>query len=453
MDEKHLTERALTCAEEAMKAGAEQAEAYLIADRSLTVTANSGRVENILQANPVGLGLRVIEQERQGFVFTSDFRLDSLKTLAAKAVFLAGKGTPDDANGLPEELEAAAGSDELRIFDRAIAELDPDAAIALVLRMEKAAYDFDKRVKSTQACNFSAGEECVVIANGAGRSQSFRSTSSALVAGVVAQNADGPMQSAFYFSTSCSLSKLEKAEHVGAEAARRAVSLLGATSVKAQRVPVVLSPEVAAEWMSNIFYALDGEEALKNTTFLSDKLGEKVGSTLVTLVDDGIMPEGVMSRPFDAEGVPTAYNVLIDKGKVSGFVYNTYSARRAQTHSTGNASRGYDAPPGVGHHNLHLKPGKSTAEEIIASVKNGLYVVSTGAFGFNPNTGDYSYEAAGLWIKDGALSSPVHEITIASNSLEMLAGVDMVANDLKFRGSANAPTIRIAEMAIAGREG
>jgi PmbA protein len=386
-------------------------------------------------------------------VFSSDFRKESLETLAGKAVFLAGKGTPDEANGLPEELGQSVGARELRIYDPSVAELDPDRAIAQVLEMEKAAYDHDKRVKSTQACNFSAGEEIIAVADGAGRSLSFRSTSCALVAGVVAQGDDGPMQSAFHFSASCSSSRLDRAEAVGNEAARRAVSLLGATSVKAQRVPVVLCPDVAADWIGSIFYSLDGEAALKNTTFLADKLSEKIGSTLVTLVDDGVMPDGIMSRPFDAEGVPTAHNVLIEKGVVSGFVYDTYAARRAGTRSTGNASRGYDSPPGVGHHNLYLLPGQSTAEEIIAGVENGLYVLSTGAFGFNSNTGDYSYEAAGLWIKDGALASPVHEITIASNSLEMLAGVDMVANDLKFKGATNAPTLRIAEMAVSGREG
>jgi PmbA protein len=132
-------------------------------------------------------------------------------------------------------------------------------------------------------------------------------------------------------------------------------------------------------------------------------------------------------------------------------VYDTYAARRADTRSTGNAYRGYDSPPGIGHHNLYLQPGQSTAAEIIASVENGLYVLSTGAFGFNSNTGDYSYEAAGLWIKNGDLASPLHEITIASNSLEMLAGVDMVADDLKFNGAANSPTLRIAEMAVSGR--
>jgi len=452
MDEKHLVDRALTCADKAMKAGADQAEAYLGAGSRLTVSANNHQVENILQANPAGLGLRVIADSRQGFAYSSDFRDDALETLAGKAVFLAKAGTPDDANGLPDELARGADAGRLELHDRSLAEPDPTAAIAQVLEMEKAAYGHDKRVKGTQACDFSAGEEIVVVADGTGRVLSFRSTSCVLVAGVVAQEGNGPMQSAFHFSASRSRSRLKTPEEIGAEAARKAVSLLGAKSVRAARVPVVLSPEVASDWIGNIFHCLDGEAALKNTTFLSDKLGRRIGSDLVTLVDDGIKPYGIMSRPFDAEGVATARNVLIEKGLCSRFAYDTYAARRAGKRSTGNASRGYDSPPGIGHHNLYLQPGQNTVEELVSGVDNGLYVVSTGAFGFDPNTGDYSYEAAGLWIRDGAFSFPVHEITIASNSLDMLAAVDMVADDLNFKGAVNSPTIRIAEMALSGRE-
>jgi PmbA protein len=453
MKNKEYSDLALKCSRDAAAAGCDEAEVFLVAARRLAVSANGGQVENIVWSNPVGLGLRVIKDKRQGFVFSSDFRAASLATLASKAVFLAGKSTPDDANGLPDEVDVAGPAGDLRIYDSKTTELDPDEAIAQATRMEKAVLAQDKRVKGTDTCRYSAGEDIVVLADSRGQCRSFRSTSCALVAEAVAQDACGPMQSAFHFSVSRFKDKLESPEEIGAEAARKAVSLLGAETVKTQRVPVVLSPEVAASWIGNVYYALDGEEALKNTTFLSDKLNTKIASPLVSLVDDGIMVEGIATSPFDGEGVPTARNVVIDQGVCKKFIYNTYSARRAGVTSTGNASRGYDSPPGVGSHNLYLKPGESSPEEIIASVKNGLYVMSTGAFGFNGNTGDYSYEAAGLWIKDGALASPVHELTIASNSLDMLAAVEMVGNDLRYRGSVNSPTMKIAEMAVGGRQG
>lgn len=453
MKEREYSDLALKCSRDAAAAGCDEAEVFLVTARRLAVAANGGRVESVVWANPMGLGLRVIKDRRQGFVFTSDFRPESLETLASKAIFLAGKGTPDDAIGLPDDVGQTVSSEELRIYDPKTAELDPDEAIALATRMEKAALAQDKRVKGTDTCRYSAGEDLVVLADSKGRCQSFRSTSCALVAEVVAQDAGGPMQSAFQFSASRFKRNLESPEKVGAEAAKKALSLLGAQTVRTRRVPVVLCPDVAASWIGNIFYALDGEEALKNTTFLSDKLGQKIASPLVSLIDDGIMVEGIASSPFDAEGVPTASNLLLDRGVCEKFVYNTYSARRAGAISTGNASRGYDNPPGVGSNNLYLKPGDVDPEKIIAGVDDGLYVLNTGAFGFNGNTGDYSYEAAGLWIKDGALAFPVHELTIASNSFDMLAGVEMVGNDLEFRGSVNSPTIKISEMAVGGRQG
>jgi len=453
MNDREYRDIALGCAREAAALGCHEAEVYLLVSRRVTSFVNAGRVENVTWANPMGLGLRVITDKRQGFVYSSDFRPESLHSLAEKAAFLARKGTPDEANGLPEKVGADVPASELRIHDPRCAEVTQEQAADMALRMEKAAFSFDERIASTDSCRFAASEDLVVLADSRGRCNSYRSTSCALMIEAVARENDGTMQSAVEYASARSIAALESPERVGEEAARKAVSLLGARSIRTQRVPVVLSPEVASGWISDIFYALDGEEALKNTTFLGDKLGHTIGSSLVTLVDDGLMPGGIATSPFDAEGVPTARNVFIERGVCKGFVYNTYSARRAGRASTGNASRGYDSPPGIGTHNLYLEPGSVSREEIIASIERGLYVASTGSFGFNPNTGDYSYEAAGLWIEKGELTSPVHEVTIASNTLEMLAGVEMVGNDLTFKGSVNSPSIKIREMTVSGRQG
>ncbi len=451
MEESEYVEVALKCAGEADRAGADQAEVFLVSSRRLTVSVNGGRVENMVEANPLGLGLRVIKDSKQGFVYSSDFRGDSLKNLAEKAAFLAGVGNPDDANGLPHDIGPSVSQEELRTYDPATADLDPKEAIAKALEMEKAAYSVDERVKGTEACRYAAGEDLVVVADSLGRSLTYRGTLCVLVAAVVAHDPSGQMQSAGYYSSGRSKAMLETPEEIGREAARRAVSLVGATSVRTRRVPVVFSPDVAADWIASIFHALDGEEILKNTSFLSDKLNERIGSPLITIIDDGIMPGGAASSPFDAEGVPTARNLIFDGGTCRSFVYNTYSARRAGVKSTGNAARGYDSPPGIGYHNLYLEAGEVSPKEIIASVKDGLYVMNTGAFGFDPNTGDYSYEAAGIWIENGELASPVHELTIASNTLDMLSAAEMVGNDLKFRGSVSSPTVKISEMSVSGR--
>jgi PmbA protein len=213
---------------------------------------------------------------------------------------------------------------------------------------------------------------------------------------------------------------------------------------------VILHPDIAAGWISEMFDAFSGESVIKKSSWLSEKLGETIASPLVTLVDDGVLPRGYASSPVDGDGVACRRNLLIDRGRCATFVYDAYNARRAKTRSTGNASRGYASTPGIGHGNLYLEAGGESPEAILRKVDRGFLMDDQGSYGFNSVTGDYSFQAQGQWIEKGEKVHPVEGVTVASTSLDMLKNVVAVGNDLTFDGSVSSPTLLIAEMTVSG---
>ncbi|MFA5028950.1 MAG: metallopeptidase TldD-related protein, partial [Candidatus Methylomirabilota bacterium] len=247
------------------------------------------------------------------------------------------------------------------------------------------------------------------------------------------------------------LGDLQPPEEVGREAARRALRRLGARRVATARVPVVFDPEMAAGLLRSLGGAVSGGAIYREASFLAGKLGTRVASPLLSVVDDGRMPGGLGSRPFDGEGLPTRRTVVIRDGILQSYLLDTYSGRKLGMASTGNASRGFASPPTAGPTNVCILPGPHAPEEIIRSVARGLYVTELIGFGVNLVTGDYSRGAAGLWIEQGELAYPVEEITIAGNLGEMLERIEMVGDDLAWRGTIASPTLKIAEMTVAGR--
>jgi PmbA protein len=437
----------------ALQAGAKEADALVESGRQFRADVLNGKVENLKQAQARGLGLRVFVDRRNALVYTSDLREGALRDLAGRAVELAKKAQADEHAGLPgvpPAVSTSAGT--LDIFDPAVADMSTEAKIAWATAMEKAALGFDPRIKRHDGCSMQTGIGETFYASSAGKSLTYRNTSIGGFVNPLADDGD-KQQSGGYGEFQTHLASLATAESIGREAGRRAVEKVGARGVPTQKVPVIMHPDIAANWFQNLFGAFSGEQAFKKVSYLTEKLGQAIASPMVTLVDDGTLVRGVGSAPFDGEGMPTRENVLIQDGVLKKFVYNSYWARKAGTASTGSAVRGYQNAPGIGNRNLYLKAGSATPEEIFASVDRGFYLVDTGAFGYNQTTGAYSYQAAGFWIEGGKKAFPVQEITVASTTLEMLRNIVMVGNDLKFNGNVNSPTIKIAEMTISGRPG
>jgi PmbA protein len=261
---------------------------------------------------------------------------------------------------------------------------------------------------------------------------------------------NGEMQRDYWYTVGRGLADLLSPEDVGHTAAERTLRRLGARQVPTCEVPVVFDPETAERLLGQVFGALNGYAVFRNATFLKDRLGEPVASPLLTIVDDGRIPRGLGSRPFDGEGLPTRRNVPLEAGVLRHYMCDSYAARKIGARPTGSARRGVAGGPTVGAGNLCFAAGATPPDEIIGSVERGLYVTDLIGFGVDLVTGDFSQGAAGQWIEQGRFVHPVHEVTIAGNLREMLRDVDAVGDDLKFRGSVASPTIRVRRMTVSG---
>jgi PmbA protein len=188
----------------------------------------------------------------------------------------------------------------------------------------------------------------------------------------------------------------------------------------------------------------------REASFLASRMGQQIAHSSITVIDDGRIPGGLGSKPFDGEGLPTRRNTLVQDGVLQTWLLDSYAARKLGLASTGSASRGVGSGPGVGTTNLWVEPGSESLESLIAGTQRGLLVTELIGMGFSPTTGDYSRGASGLWIEGGEISHPVEEITIASNLGEMLMAIDGLGSELIWRGPAACPPLRIGQMTIAG---
>jgi PmbA protein len=433
----------------AKKKGARQAEVFLQLGRQSSCRVRDGQIEDLTEATSKGVGLRVISRDRLGFAYSSDFEPASLDRFVDRALELAEAAAPNKLNGLPTRSELKARHHVGELFDPEVANLPSDWKVKASLEMERAAKAVDSRIATFESVG--AGENVieVLVASNEGLLDSYSGTYVFLYAVPVAS--DGTqLQTSYWMDYKRFLKELESPEQVGQEAARRAVRMLGAKKIKSQKVPVVFDPLMAASFVDSIASAADGDAIFKKSSFLAPLFGKRVAGENVSMVDDGLLPRGLGTAPFDGEGVPTRKTAIVQRGMLTSFLYDSFTARKAKAQTTANASRGYNSLPAIGTHNLYLEAGKTPAHRIVAEIKNGFYVTAMLGRGANIVTGEYSRGANGLWIENGELAYPVQEVTVAGNLEHMLRCLDAIGDDLQFRGSTGAPTIRFSELTVAG---
>lgn len=428
--------------------GADAADVLVAEGTDFSVTVRKGEVETLKDAGSKALGLRVFVGRRTASSYTSDFSPPALETLVGGTVDMARVTGEDAAAGLPDEAPPAEDID-LGLFDPSPAALPTKERIERARRAEAAALAASPEITNSQGGTYGSDEGFVVLANTNGFMGSYRSSGVALSVVPVAQR-DGNMERDYWYTNGRGLGDLLEPEEVGRIAAERTLRRLGARKVPTCEVPIVFDPETAAELLGTLFRGLSGYSVFRNATFLKDKLGQPVASPLLSLVDDGRRPRGLGSRPFDGEGLPTRRNVPLENGVVRHFLCDSYSARKIGARATGSARRGVGGGPSVGAGNLSFEPGTTPPEQIVGEVERGLYVTDLIGFGVDLVSGDYSQGAVGHWIEKGRLVHPVHEVTIAGNLQQMLLDVDAMGNDLVWRSSSAAPTLRIRRMTVSG---
>ena len=444
-----VVQRALDAA---ARAGASQADVLLVEGDDREVRVRGSEIEFVKQAQERGLGIRALVDGKEGrqtsIVSTSDLAPDAIERMAAEAVALAKATAADPTAGLPDGGFAEEIPD-LALFDAQDRNVALDARIEDAKRAEAAARDFDPRIDNSEGSQASSGYARVVYGNSLGFVGSYESASHGLFSEPLAREGDS-MQRDYWMTSGRRLSDLEDAASVGRKAAERAIRRLGGKSIKTCEAPVIFDGLTAPSLIGQIASCVSGYSIYRESSFLGDKLGEKIAASEVTIIDDGRLAGGLGSKPFDGEGQPTRRNTIVENGELKTWLLDTYSGRKLGLDSTGSAARGTGSAPRVGTTNLWLEPGDKTLDEMIAELDRGLIVTELIGMGFNPTTGDYSRGAAGLWVENGEIIHPVEEITIAGNLGDMFQSIDRIGSELAWRGRTASPPIRIASMTIAG---
>ena len=433
----------------ARRLGAGDADVIAVDGTSFSARVRLGEVDKLEQSHERRLGLRVIIDHRTAVSSTADLSPPSLERLVDETCARARLTAADPLAGLPARGTGVVSIPDLDLCDTAYGEPPAEEKIRLALAAEASALACDPRITNSEGAEFDHGLTEIVYADTNGVVGGYRSSSFSLSVVAIASR-DGAMQRDYWYSSRRKFRLLDPPEVIGKIAAQRALARLGARKIATQEAPVVFDPQMAARLIGTLAGAVSGYALYKGASFLADALGQAIASPLVTVVDDGTIPMGLGSKPFDGEGLPTRRTTVVDRGVLASYLLDTYSAKKLGLSATGNAARGVGDTPSVSPTNLYLAAGPSSPQEIIASVPRGLYVTDLIGFGVNTVTGDYSQGASGVWIENGELAYPVEEITIAGNLKDIFRQIDMVGNDLEFRSRISAPTLKVASMTIAG---
>ncbi len=446
LDQSALSELAQRLVEAAKRAGADAADAIAVRGVSQGVEVRDGKVEESERSEGDDVGLRVFVGKRQAVVSTSDVSGDNVAGLAERAVAMAKVAPDDEYVGLADPSLLAKSFPDLDLLDTeapSVSELERRAHEA------EAAGLAVKGVTKSGGASASAGIGGMVLVTSAGFHGSYLRSSQGISMTAIAGEGTG-MERDYDFTSAIHASDLASPESVGRSAGERAIARLNPRKVATCKVPVVFDPRVAGSLVGHLVGAANGASIARKTSFLKDRLGERLFDKSIRIIDDPLRVRGLRSQSFDAEGVAARKIAIVDGGVLTTWLLDTSTARELGMTTTGHAHRGVSSPPSPGAYNLHLEAGKQTPAELMSDIKEGFYVTDLIGSGVNGVTGDYSRGAAGFWIENGELTYAVSEVTIAGHLLEIFKSM-IPANDLEFKYGVNAPTVRIEGLTIAGR--
>jgi len=445
LDQSALADLADRLVAAARRAGADQADAVAVRSVSLSVEVRDGAVEESQRSEGDDVGLRVLVGHKQAAVSTNDIRTDGLDTLAERAVAMARAAPDDKFAGLADPALLADAFPELDLLDPDMPGVDVLEARA---RQAEAAGLGVSGVTKSGGASASAGIGGMVLVTSDGFHGATIGSRHSVSMAAIAGNGTG-MEQDYDYSSTLHASDLERADTIGRIAGERAVKRLNPRKVATRRVPVVFDTRISSSLVGHLAGAANGSSIARKTSFLREKLGERILPPGIDIVDDPLRKRGQRSRSFDAEGVATRRLNLVEDGVLKTWFLDSATARELDMTTTGHAQRGVSSMPYPGPSNLYMKAGAASQAALIADIKDGFYVTELIGSGVSLVTGDYSRGAAGFWIENGECTYAVSEVTIAGNLTDMLASLQP-ANDLTFRYGTNAPTLRVEGLTVAG---
>jgi PmbA protein len=445
LDQSALTDLAERLVAAAGRAGADAADALAVRSISLAVEVREGAVEESERSEGDDVGLRAFVGRRQAVVSTNDVNAN-VAELAERAVAMAKAAPEDPFAGLADPARLARDVPDLDL-------LDPDLPTVALLeeraqRAERAGLAV-KGVTKSGGASASAGIGGMVLVTSHGFRGAYLSSGQSVSMTAIAGEGTA-MERDYDYSSTLHGADLDPPEKVGRTAGERTVERLNPRKVKSKRVPVVFDRRIAGSLVSHLASAINGAAVARKTSFLKDRLGQRLFRPGIQVLDDPLRRRGLRSRPFDAEGVATRRLAVVEDGVLASWILDSATARELDFASTGHAQRGVSSTPAPGPSNLRLDAGSDTPEALMADIADGFYVTDLIGVGVNQVTGDYSRGASGFWIENGKRSYPVSEVTIAGNLIEMFQTL-LPANDLEFRFGTNAPSVRVEGLTVAGR--
>ncbi len=436
---------------EAAKArGADAAEAVFAESRSLSVSIRKGELETVERDETADLGLRVFVGKKQAVVSVSEFSPQTLDRLVERAVAMASLAPDDPYASLADPAllySSGASEDSLQIYDdtHQSAETLQNQALAI----EAAGLEVDSRLQG-DAASTGYAQNCWHMLTSGGFRATHHTSLFFLSGRFIATGEDGAMERDGEGRSTRFAEDLPTVTEIGTTAAERAIKALGARKIQTQKAPVLFDKRIAKSLIGQFLGAISGTAIARGSSFLKDKLGQRLFDPSVQIIDDPLRVRGLGSCLFDDEGVATKRMSLIEDGRLTTWLLNTASARQLGMTTTGHASRGLASPPGVGAHNIVLSAGPKSCAELLKDAGKGVIVTSMFGPSVNSDTGDWSAGASGFWFENGEIQYPVNEITVAGNLIDMYQRL-IPAADLEIRGTMDTPSLLIDSLSVGGK--
>ena len=420
--------------------GASEVQISIYDGKEFSCECREGNIEKLLESGSKSASVKVIVDKKVATASSSDLSKDTMEKVLTNAIERAKYSSADEFAGLPEKHAAKPNIDKLDLYDEKVIAMKPEDKIKFAKELEKIAMA-DKRIRNSGGSSYSTNMGTSILANSNGFSGQYSSTG--VSAGVSLQAGDGDnMQEDYWYEGVHHLNKLPSTEFIAKKAIDRVTRMLNARKVETQVVPMVLDPQMTSALFGFLVQCLGGSSIYMKQSFLVDKLNTQIANSMLNVYDDPTIPGAPGTRPWDSEGVIMQKMPVIEKGILKNYLLDSYSARKLKMQSNGHAS---------GISNFYIEKGQHSPEEIIKSVKKGLYLTRTIGQGTVPTSGDISKGAFGIWIENGELTYPVSEITFTGKLGEMLMNIEMIGNDLAMNRSLSAPTIKLKEISISGK--
>jgi len=425
----------------------DQFELYFERKSSTKIDSKDQQVESLSRAEDVGLAVRLIKDRRLGFSYTTSLDQDAIAQ-AVKTAFEVSQVMPEDEYVGLHSFSTFVYPAVDNLDQKGLKAPTPQK-IALAKELEAQCRKSDNRITAVRSAALSENHYEIHLLDSHGEHIHHESTLySASITCKAEQDGDSQMGGEFDFANE--LESLEVGK-VGKLAAQWATELLGAKQAPTMQCPAVFRNSVVAELLDFVSSSFSAEEIDKGRSMLAGKVGERIFSEHVTLIDDGLLPGGYGTSPFDGEGVPSTRTMLVDGGFMKGALYDGYHARKHGTHPTGSASRGIKSPPSISASNLFIQKGRKSPTQLLDGISKGILITDLmGVHTANPVTGDFSLGASGILIENGKLTRPVRGFAVAGNVLELFRKMTDIGSDLRFFGSIGAPSVRISDLSVGG---